>query len=76
MGHQKIHAFIPIYASAKFSIDKPTNWDDMTKADREIYFLNCADPISKLCFQCSDTIQSDFEVNLESALDIEFEEIN
>ena len=68
MSKEKIFCYLPIHAWAKFSIEKPENWDDLTEAERTERFLESPDikREASLCHQCSRDIESDFEVNLDN----------
>ena len=73
---QKIRAFLPIFAEGMFSIDKPDDWDEMKQVEKELYFLNTCMRTANICCQCSNVIQTDFEVDLEGAETIDFTETN
>ena len=49
----KIYAFVPIFASAKHEIEKPSNWDDMTLEEKKDYFMEHAGNLASLCHHCS-----------------------
>jgi hypothetical protein len=70
----KIYAFLAIDAVAKFSIDKPSDWDDMSYEDKIIYFLNCCDPAFNVCTCNSYCVSLAREFNLDSDLAVNFEE--
>lgn len=57
----KIFQMISIAASAKFSIDKPDNWDKMTLKEKKEYFWSHLESEASLCCHCSDGMESDFE---------------
>jgi len=59
----KISAMLPTYASSRFEIDKPDNWDDMTDSEKSDYFLEHMRSVASLCHQCDD-IESYFECDL------------
>jgi len=59
----KIKGMIPIYASGRFSIDKPENWDDMTDDEKKDYFLDKMQRGGSLCHHCSNQIETDYEMN-------------
>ena len=60
-----IVAMLPVFASAKFKIDKPDNWDKMTDNEKKEYFEEHMESDGDLCHQCSDSIESDFEYDPE-----------
>jgi len=68
---EKIYCRLPIFATAKFSIEKPDNWDDMTRAEQDEYFLTCLSlaPEATLCCQCSGDTETDYEVDLDAIED-------
>ena len=56
----KYTAYLPVYASAKFELitDEPISSDDLQGR-----FLAEAEPVgSSLCWQCSEGLETDFEV--------------
>ena len=72
----KIYAFLPIDALAKFSIDKPPDWDEMSYEDKVIYFFNCADESYQLCSACKGSLILAREFNLDENRLVIFEESN
>jgi len=64
----KIYCHLPIFATAKFSIDKPDNWEQMDKAEQDNYFLTCASlaPEGSLCCQCNGDTETDYEIDLDA----------
>ena len=71
---KKIYCNLPIFATAKFSIEKPDNWDDMSKEDQVVYFLESTTLAneSSLCHYCSRKgMETDFEVSLDDIEDDE-----
>jgi hypothetical protein len=62
----KIYCRLPIFATARFSINKPDNWNEMSKAEQSEYFLASKSlaPEGTLCHQCSGPTETDYEVDL------------
>lgn len=71
----KIYCHLPIFATAKFSIEKPRNWDKMSKAEQDEYFITCKTlgAEASLCCHCSGDTQTDYEVDLDSIEDSDLE---
>ena len=65
MSESKICAYVVIGASARFSIDKPDGWDDMTDEQKKEYFAEHMETSASLCHQCSDHIETDCEVDMK-----------
>lgn len=49
-------------ASAKFTCEEPEGWDKMTREQKIEYVEINAECEGSLCHQCTDSIQSDFQV--------------
>jgi len=59
----EIYCYLPVYATAKFSIRKPANWNEMSDIEQKDYFLTNMESSSlSLCHQCSNRIETDFDV--------------
>jgi len=61
----KLFCKLPIFASATFSIDKPSNWDIMSKAQQDEYFLSATslNREASLCHQCSGPTETEYEID-------------
>jgi hypothetical protein len=75
---KQIKSWLPVYASAEFSIDKPDNWDALSEREKQELFLSKCDPSSSsLCWSCSNHFQTDHEVcdmDVEDVLEYEEED--
>ena len=60
---RKISALLPIFASARFSIEAPDDWDKMTLCKRKEYFMQHLKRNASLCHQCSGDVETDFELD-------------
>jgi hypothetical protein len=70
----KIYCQLPIFATASFSVDKPDNWGEMSKEERDEHFLSATSlsPEGSLCHQCRRNLETDYVVDLQA---IEGEEL-
>jgi len=59
----KILVVLPIYASAKFYIEKPDNWDKMSKSEKADYFSENMETNAQLCHQCSNDLESSYDLD-------------
>lgn len=55
---------LPIFATAKFSIEKPNNWGKMNREEKKDYFLQNMGCESSICCHCSRDIETDFEADI------------
>ena len=71
-----IEAYLPVYASAKFFIKKPLDWDKWSQKKKFEYFIENCETNAYLCHQCSGPLETDFEWDTlhMKAKDIEFYE--
>ena len=53
---------VPVYAAAKFEIDKPEGWDEWSDPEKSEHFLTHMDNSDGLCHSCSDSMESDYSV--------------
>lgn len=60
----KIVGLVPIFASGKFEVEKPEDWDSMTPKEKKDYFINNASRSGYLCHQCTDCMETDWEADL------------
>jgi hypothetical protein len=60
----KIIGMFPIYASGTFEIYKPDGWDDWTKEKQKEYFSENMASEGSVCYQCSDDLETDFELDI------------
>ena len=58
---------LPIFADGLFEVDLPENWDKLTKEAKIEYVSENLNKAGSLCHQCSNGIQSDFEIDVEPA---------
>jgi hypothetical protein len=71
---KKITGWLPVYASAKFEVEFDT--DGMSEAEIADKFRDEAEPVGRLCHQCSDEIETDFTVDWDAANeDIDFDSL-
>lgn len=65
---KKLYCSLPIFANARFSIEKPDNWDDMSKVEQDNYFLESTTlgKEASLCHQCSGPTKTDYEIDIEA----------
>jgi hypothetical protein len=59
----KIRALLPIYASAYFESEVPDNFPEMTDKEKMECVLENMETIGSVCHQCSNDIDTDFELN-------------
>jgi hypothetical protein len=60
---EKLEFWFVIDAIARFSCDKPDNWDEMSREEKISYVEDKARCEGSLCNHCADTIQSNYEVD-------------
>jgi len=56
-----ITCLVPIYAHAKFSIEKPDDWDQLTDELKREAFKDKMYTEAQLCHRCSHGIETDRE---------------
>jgi hypothetical protein len=66
---EKITMWLPIYAEAKFQVEKPDNWDKMDKEDKINCFLDNCKRAGNICSHCNKVVQSDFNLNEDCDLE-------
>ncbi|MDX1471519.1 MAG: hypothetical protein R3213_08485 [Flavobacteriaceae bacterium] len=59
----KITAWLPIYADAKFEIEKPDDWAKMDEEEKVTYFLENMQEVGFLCHSCNCEVETDFQAN-------------
>lgn len=62
MMKERIFSWIPVYATERFYIEKPANWDDMDVGDKSSYFLAKMILCGPLCGQCNCNVQLDGDI--------------
>jgi hypothetical protein len=76
MINETIQAMLPINARARFSAPKPDIWDELPEDEKTVYFLNICEPIGHICRNCADSLDVEYDIQLEAIHSLHFFEPN
>lgn len=61
----KLVMMVPVFASARFTVVKPKNWDVLSDEEKVDFFVQNSVTEASLCHQCSQNFESDMEIDTD-----------